>query len=387
MMWKPIRVIPAALIFTVGIWSMNLYGEATAATGNRLFHSEKMPSGETMIVRSVFDPPFEIAGFPWRRPAARTLYRFSPELAKELSPTLRHIAHCTSGGTVRFATDSRRIMVRITLKHALPGGNMPYSGTGGAELAVNCGTPDESFYPVMIPTAEELAGKKPIQRTFTVAPEKQLREYTLFLPLYSGVMSLEIGVHPGSRLIAPRPMKTKDPICFYGSSITQGGCASRPSNSYSAMLCRELDAPQMNLGFTGNCRGEEAIARAIAGLNLSALVMDYDYNAPNVEHLRNTHEKFFRIVREAQPNLPIILISGPRDPQWPDSAARRDIVKATYDKAVAAGDKNVYFIDGLSFFDKVPRKYATVDQIHPNDLGMYIMFQRILPVLQQALAK
>ena len=387
MMWKPIRVIPAALIFTVGILSMNLYGEATAATRNRLFHSEKMPSGETMIVRSVFDPPFEIAGFPWRRPAARTLYRFSPELAKELSPTLRHIAHCTSGGTVRFATDSRRIMVRITLKHALPGGNMPYSGTGGAELAVNCGTPDESFYPVMIPTAEELAGKKPIQRTFTVAPEKQLREYTLFLPLYSGVMSLEIGVHPGSRLIAPRPMKTKDPICFYGSSITQGGCASRPSNSYSAMLCRELDAPQMNLGFTGNCRGEEAIARAIAGLNLSALVMDYDYNAPNVEHLRNTHEKFFRIVREAQPNLPIILISGPRDPQWPDSAARRDIVKATYDKAIAAGDKNVYFIDGLSFFDKVPRKYATVDQIHPNDLGMYIMFQRILPVLRQALAK
>ena len=340
-----------------------------------------------MIVRSVFDPPFEIAGFPWRRPAARTLYRFSPELAKELSPTLRHIAHCTSGGTVRFATDSRRIMVRITLKHALPGGNMPYSGTGGAELAVNCGTPDESFYPVMIPTAEELAGKKPIQRTFTVAPEKQLREYTLFLPLYSGVMSLEIGVHPGSRLTAPRPMKVKAPICFYGSSITQGGCASRPSNSYAAMLCRELDAPQVNLGFTGNCRGEEVIAHAIAGLKLSALVMDYDYNAPNEQHLRDTHEKFFRIVRETQPNLPIILISGPRDPQWPDSAARRDIVKETYDKAVAAGDKNVYFIDGLSFFDKVPRKYATVDQIHPNDLGMYIMFQRILPVLQQALAK
>ena len=387
MMRKLIDMRPAALIFAVGLWTLNLCGETAAAKGNPLFHSETMPSGETMIVRSVFDPPCEIAGFPWRRPAARTLYRFSPEVAKQLSPTLRHIAHCTSGGTVRFATDSRRIMIRITLKHALPGGNMSYSGTGGAELGVNCGTPKEVLFPVMIPNADELAGKKPIQRTFTVSGEKQLREFTLYLPLYSGVMALEIGVHPGSRLTAPRPMKVKAPICFYGSSITQGGCASRPSNSYAAMLCRELDAPQVNLGFTGNCRGEEVIAHAIAGLKLSALVMDYDYNAPNEQHLRDTHEKFFRIVREAQPDLPIILISGPRDPQWPDSAARRDIVKETYDKAVAAGDKNVYFIDGLSFFDKVPRKYATVDQIHPNDLGMYIMFQRILPVLQQALAK
>ena len=202
-------------------------------------------------------------------------------------------------------------------------------------------------------------------------------------PTYPGLTSYDVAVYTVTETAQFSSAKKAG----YGSSITQGGCASRPSNSYSAMLCRELDAPQMNLGFTGNCRGEEAIARAIAGLNLSALVMDYDYNAPNVEHLRSTHEKFFRIIREAQPNLPIILISGPRDPQWPDSAARRDIVKATYDKAVAAGDKNVYFIDGLSFFDKVPRKYATVDQIHPNDLGMYIMFQRILPVLQQALAK
>ena len=118
MMRKLIDMRPAALIFAVGLWTLNLCGETAAAKGNPLFHSETMPSGETMIVRSVFDPPCEIAGFPWRRPAARTLYRFSPEVAKHLSPTLRHIAHCTSGGTVRRSmrkSDSAFFMTKDSL--------------------------------------------------------------------------------------------------------------------------------------------------------------------------------------------------------------------------------------------------------------------------------
>ena len=112
-----------------------------------------------------------------------------------------------------------------------------------------------------------------------------------------------------------------------------------------------------------------------------------DLNAPKVEHLKKTHEKFFKIVRNAQPELPIIIVSGPRDRNVPDAVKRRDVVKATYDRAVAAGDKHVYFVDGLSFFDEVPRKYCTVDGTHQTDLGFYLMFQKILPVLKQALKK
>ena len=71
-----------------------------------------------------------------------------------------------------------------------------------------------------------------------------------------------------------------------------------------------------------------------------------DYNAPDAAHLQKTHEAFFRIIREAQPELPIIIVSGPRD-NTANAIKRRDIVKATYDRAVAAGDKHVYFVDGL----------------------------------------
>lgn len=183
------------------------------------------------------------------------------------------------------------------------------------------------------------------------------------------------------------PRKVKLPICFYGSSITQGCSAGHPGNNYTTMLCRAVGAPQINLGFSGAARGEVEVAEAIATLKMSALVIDYDHNAPDPGHLRKTHERFFRIVRKAQPELPIIFVSGPRDKSSPKNRERRDIVKATYDRAVAAGDEHVYFVDGLTFFDEVPRKYCTVDNTHPSDLGFYLMFDKILPVLRRALGE
>ena len=177
------------------------------------------------------------------------------------------------------------------------------------------------------------------------------------------------------------PHKIKKPVLFYGSSITQGGCASRPANAYTTMLCRELDPEQINLGFSGNAKGEIEIARDIASLNLAAFVFDYDYNAPTPEHLEKTHEPFFLEIRKKHPNLPIIILS--RCSNMTDR--RRDIVKQTYLNAVARGDKNVSFIDGAELFGTTDKKYPTVDGCHPNDLGFYLMFQRILPTLKETL--
>ena len=208
-----------------------------------------------------------------------------------------------------------------------------------------------------------------------------MRQFTIWLPLYGGVESLEVGIEKGAKILAPMPHKIKKPVLFYGSSITQGGCASRPANAYTTMLCRELDAEQINLGFSGNAKGEIEIARDIASLNLAAFVFDYDYNAPTPEHLEKTHEPFFLEIRKKHPNLPIIILS--RCSNMTDR--RRDIVKQTYLNAVARGDKNVSFIDGAELFGTTDKKYPTVDGCHPNDLGFYLMFQRILPTLKETL--
>lgn len=128
-----------------------------------------------------------------------------------------------------------------------------------------------------------------------------------------------------------------------------------------------------------------AMADYINTIDMGAFVYDYDHNAPTVEHLSNTHKPFFDRIREAHPNIPILMMTRPAEVYNDDMKARRDIVKATYNAAVAAGDKNVYFIDGETFYGEFDRNLCAVDNCHPNDLGFFRMASVIRPVLKQML--
>ena len=126
--------------------------------------------------------------------------------------------------------------------------------------------------------------------------------------------------------------------------------------------------------------------RFLAGLDISALVLDYDHNAPNSDYLRETHERLFKTVREAQPELPIVLVSKPdTDKNLVDTQKRLDVIQTTYQNALKAGDKHVFFVDGRTLFGKKDRDACTVDACHPNDLGFYRMAEAIEPVLRLAL--
>jgi lysophospholipase L1-like esterase len=127
------------------------------------------------------------------------------------------------------------------------------------------------------------------------------------------------------------------------------------------------------------------VAEYIAAMDLSAFVMDYDNNAPTPEWLRDTHEPFFRIIRKAQPKLPVIFVSRPPLMGSDENPERIEIIKQTYQNALDAGDKHVYFINGSEFFDAFAGDAATVDGCHPNDYGFVLMALGILPVLEKAL--
>ena len=343
--------------------------------------------------RNAFEAPFEFSGILWRG-ANGALRRLPPEIDENVvrKHTANFHSYHTSGGEVRFCTDSDVIVIRAEVYKISDPAHMTRNAAAGFALFQDAGRETERLVRAMSPSTGEMRANpaKPTKRVDCTVKLKRgggMRYFSLYLPLYSGVKKLEIGVAEGAKVVPPPPRKVKLPICFYGSSITQGCSAGHPGNNYTTMLCRAVDAPQINLGFSAGARGEVRVAETIASLKMAALVIDYDHNAPNPEHLRKTHENFFKIIRQAQPELPIILVSGPRDKADPRNHERRDIVKATYDRAVAAGDKHVYFVDGLAFFDQVPRKYCTVDNTHPSDLGFYLMFQKILPVLRQALAE
>jgi hypothetical protein len=201
-------------------------------------------------------------------------------------------------------------------------------------------------------------------------------ELMLVFPLYSEVKQLYIGVSEQAFVKRAPDYHYSKPVVFYGSSITHGACASRSGNTYPCMASRELDFDYVSLGFGGNAKGEPEMADYIAGLDMSVFVLDYDYNAPTIKHLGETHKKMFRTVREKQPELPIVIMSRPKI-LTEKECCRFEIVKATYDKAVAEGDKHVYFVPGYELIPEEIMESAKVDCIHPNDLGFYFMAERV----------
>ena len=214
-----------------------------------------------------------------------------------------------------------------------------------------------------------------------------MEDITVFLPFAEIISDVEIYIEENSEIEEPTPYKYNKPIAFYGSSITEGAHATSPANSYTALISKHLDVDYYNLGFSGSAKGDIEIADYINTLKMSAFVLDYDHNTPNVPHLEKTHKAFFERIREKHPNLPIVMMSSPGFDYGEDRAARRAVIKKTFEDAVKNGDDNVYYIDGERFFGNKDRHCCTTDTVHPNDLGHYRMAEVIEPVLKKILGK
>ena len=215
-----------------------------------------------------------------------------------------------------------------------------------------------------------------------------MHDITIHFPLYAGVKEFLVGVDGAATVEAATPYRLEKPVVYYGSSITQGGCASRPGNSYQAMISRNLNLDYVNLGFSGSAKGEETMAQYISTLDMSVFVYDYDYNAPTPQHLRQTHQKMFQIIRDRNPQLPILILSRPRYRLVEHEKERLSIIRKTYEDAIASGDQNVYFIEGPTLMHYA-QDGGTVDAVHPNDLGFFSMAKMITktlkPILEQSL--
>ena len=341
------------------------------------------------IYFDVTQKPFSLEGLPFFQENEKIFYRLPRTFTvKEVNTGVLNLCWHTAGVHVRFRSDSPEIMVRAKLQHSCDMNHMPRAGSAGFDSCFKAPGKKMMYNKTIQPNP----GQKEVNAICGINDTGKVCDWIINFPLYGGVEKVEIGIKPDSKLLAPKPHKVEKPVLFYGSSITQGGCASRPGNSYSAMLCRAVDAPEINWGFSGSGRGEIAVAEAIGKLDLAAFVMDYDHNAPTVEHLQNTHEAFFKAVRKGNPDLPIVMVSKcdfhhyNQERQKTD-AVRRDIIFKTYQNAIEAGDKNVWFVDGEKLFGSDMRDACTVDGCHPNDLGFFRMYKGILPTLKKALKK
>ena len=323
------------------------------------------------------DPAVRLEGLAVADPDARRYWRLPEDLIDRVNEGVSGAARWPSGARVRFATDSARLELRAQIG---PAGYIKNVGAIG-----KCGLSgyvDGRWRYVVYPTssdAEEMTGE--------CALDGAMHEHLIYLPLFTPLYGLEIGLEEGASLLPPRPYAVRRPLVFYGSSITNGASATHAGNAYVSVVCRRLDADFVNLGFSGSARGEENLARYIAGLDMSLLVMDYDHNAPDAAHLERTHEAFFRIVRQARPDLPVVMLTKPDFDMDPvENVRRRAVIRRTFEHAQAAGDRRVRFLDGEALFGDCERWDCLVDGTHPNDLGFRRMADALTPVLRELLA-
>lgn len=295
-----------------------------------------------------------------------------------------NLSRDSSGMGVRFVTDATTISARWVLrKELLAMPHMAASGVSGVDLYVR----EQGKWrwigagrPKQFPTNEAVVLK--------TAPSKT-REYILYFPLYNGLNSVEIGVPNDAKFEAAPSRPEKKPIVIYGTSILQGACASRPGMAYPAILGRRLDWPTINLGFSGNAWSEPEVAQLLAELDPAIYVLD---PLPNMDSsgVEKRMESFIKILRQAHPPTPIVLVENLEYPDGLLVETRRDkytksnaALREIYRRLKKSGEKNLHYISAENLIGNDGD--ATVDGTHPNELGFERMADKIEPVLRKLL--
>ncbi|MDA7865259.1 SGNH/GDSL hydrolase family protein [bacterium] len=333
-----------------------------------------------------FDPraaPFRLVGFPWI--AEDKVYRRLPVEPKwPIRAAVDSLANSTAGGQIQFQSDSARILLRVKLRQASGMYHMPATGQSGFDLYV--GGPLKQRY---LSTSRFNTNAKDYEVTLFNG-QKGKHYFTLNFPLYNGIESVEIGVVAGSTLAPPMPFASDGRVVVYGTSITQGGCAARPGMAYPNILSRRFNMEFINLGFSGNGKGEPALAKLINQIERKKLVvLDYEANAGG--SIRETLGPFVEILRSQDKDVPILIISKIRYAgelfglsQLEKARARAKFQAYFVSERQAAGDTKIYFLDGGSLLGEHAHE-CTVDGVHPTDLGFLKMADGIEPVIREIL--
>jgi lysophospholipase L1-like esterase len=278
------------------------------------------------------------------------------------------LSHHSAGMSCRFTTDAPEIQVRYTLlfpRLEMP--HMPATGVSGVDLYTLLDDGQWRWIGTVQPTQTRVFA------TIIQAMTPERRTYMLYLPLYNGIDSLEIGVTRNAVFepIEPRPA---GPIVFYGTSIMHGACASRPGMAIPAILGRRLNVPIINLGFSGNGKMEPEVGSLLSELDASVFVLDCLPNLTPQETAERA-EPFVRHLREAKPTTPILLVE---DRVFPNAVVQPDRLKGhqkrhvalreAYERLITSGLKDLYYLEGDGLLGEDGE--ATVDGSHPTDLGM-----------------
>lgn len=315
--------------------------------------------------------------------------RLPPELEVQIRDELWHLGCCSAGLYLRFRTDAPEIHARWT-NTAFHMPHMTDCAVGGLDLYAyldgHWRFVGSGFNWGDLSTEHEgwLVGNM----------EPDMREYMLYLGLYDEITSLQIGIPEGFTLEQPvlESPRAERPVVMYGTSILQGGCCSRPGMVHTNILSRMLDRTVINLGFSGNALLDPEIAELMAAIpDPAVFVLDYVPNS-GADIINEKGESFFRILREAHPEVPVIFVENAIYPNSSVDLAVRKVIQdknaaqlALFRKLKATGEKRIYYVKG----DKLLGSDAEgcVDGVHFTDVGMMRYARRLAPVIKRTLRR
>lgn len=367
------------------ILEVDKYLAGKAADDNNIIWSE--PGDAT---------PFKLAGFYWPKEASKQYNRLPWNPQFTIPVPVLWLGKHTSGGQIRFRTDSPRVLVRATVCNYGLMPHMPQTGSSGFDLYI---ANDGGHYSFVNSSAHPIGDATFTRELFTRPSNNgKMNDFIIHFPLYDGVEKVEIGLVSGSKMEEPKPFADPKPIVIYGTSITQGGCASRPGMVFTNILSRRMNREFLNYGFSGNGKGEVEMAELLGTIeNPEMYILDYEANEAG--KMAETLSPFIDALRKAHPDTPIVILSRIRfpeeaisktdtmaDPRLGAAGTRLELQKSEYERRRAAGDRHIYFIDGGELMGD---DYAEgmVDLWHPTDLGFHRMAASLQPKLEEIIAK
>lgn len=277
----------------------------------------------------------------------------------------------SAGIGIRFATNSTCIGVRYNLHSNFHMAHMADTGIKGTDLYILSADGKWQYVNTNRPSPDSIQSK-----TYVENMDGTMHECLIYLPLYDGINWMEIGVDSAAVITMPKvdnPRSHKKVIC-YGTSILHGGCASRTGMAATNIMQRELNVEMVNLGVSGEGKLVYPMARVMAQIqDAIAFIIDPVPNCTQMMCDTLTYD-FIRILRDARPDVPIIMVEGPMYPYAKFDSYFRDYLPAknaayrkNYEKLKAENPNNLYYVtcDGLTALDEE----GTVDGIHLTDLG------------------
>ena len=339
---------------------------------------------EDVKYRDVKEDPFRVYGL-YNYKNEPVFKRLPDEIGLNVNPGVAQLYLNTAGGRVRFSTDSEYVVIRSYMSKIGHHNHMSLLGGAGFDLYEDDPVTGESTYVGSFrPPYDMTDGYVSLYR---FRDGGRFRYLTINFPTYSNVDRLEIGLQETATLGEGLTYRNKKPFVFYGSSITQGGCASRPGNNYISLVCRRLNLDYINLGFSGSGKGEPAAAELLAAVeNPAMFILDYAANAQN-DGLRNTLSGFIDILRRKHPETPILMVSVT---PWKTELEACECTPCRMEQTMLfldelrrrreAGDENIHFLDGFSLYG-ADWTECTVDGVHATDLGFFMVAHKMAPVI------